>query len=229
MSKSSSLVSPQRIEEAVLALRGEKVLLDSDLADLYGVTTKALNQAVKRNLARFPGDFMFRLTAAETAKLNRSQSVTGSQKDLRSQNVTLEKSGRGQHRKYLPFAFTEQGIAMLSSALRSERAVQVNIEIMRAFVRLRRILAVNAELAGRLDELEKRAGGHDDQFVDVIRAIRQLMEPPASPKRGRIGFQMPENKPASAGETPPSNQHRRDAHPARRRKKKANDQGGDDA
>ncbi len=212
MSRSNSLVSSQRIEEAVLALRGEKVLLDSDLADLYGVTTKALNQAVKRNRARFPGDFMFRLTAAETAQLNRSQSVTGSQK----------------HRdpRFPPFAFTEQGIAMLSSVLRSERAVQVNIEIMRAFVRLRRILAVNAELARRLDELEKRVGDHDDQFIQVIRAIRQLMQPPSSPKRGRIGFQMPENEPAPAGEAPPPNQHRGDAPSARRRKKKSEGEGG---
>ena len=216
MPKSTSLVSPQRIEEAVVALRGEKVLLDADLADLYDVTTKALNQAVKRNRTRFPSDFMFRLTAAETEQLNRSQSVTGSQK----------------HRdpRYPPFAFTEQGIAMRSSVLRSDRAVQVNIEIMRAFVRLRRILAVNAEMARRLDELEKRVGGHDDQFVQVIRAIRQLMEPPASPKRGRIGFHVPENEPSPAGEIPRPNQHRRDAPPPkpRRRKKKGDDQAGGD-
>jgi hypothetical protein len=188
-------------------------LLDPDLADLYDVTTKALNQAVKRNRTRFPSDFMFRLTAAETEQLNRSQSVTGSQK----------------HRdpRYPPFAFTEQGIAMLSSVLRSDRAVQVNIEIMRAFVRLRRILAVNAEMARRLDELENRVGGHDDQFVQVIRAIRQLMEPPPSPKRGRIGFHVPENEPSPAGDILRPNQHRRDAPPPkpRRRKKKHDDHG----
>jgi len=168
------LVSHQRIESAILALRGEKVLLDSDLATLYGVTTKALNQAVKRNLGRFPADFMFRLSAKETAELNRSQIVTGSQ--------------RHRDPRYPPFAFTEQGVAMLSSVLRSPRAVNVNIEIMRAFVRLRKILAVNAELAQRLDELERRVGKHDEQFVQVIRAIRQLMEPPANPKRRKIGF-----------------------------------------
>jgi hypothetical protein len=177
MAKKSTRVSQQQIEEAILLLRGEKVLLDSELATLYGVTTKALNQAVKRNLSRFPDDFMFRLSAKETRILNRSQIVTGSQK----------------HRdpRYPPFAFTEQGVAMLSSVLRSERAVQVNIEIMRAFVRLRQILAVNADLARRLDELERRVGEHDEQFVHVIRAIRQLMEPPSTPKRRRIGFHQP--------------------------------------
>jgi hypothetical protein len=171
---SKPLISQQRIESAILMLRGEKVLLDSDLAELYGVTTKALNQAVKRNRSRFPPDFMFRLNRRETAALNRSQSVTGSQK----------------HRdpRYPPFAFTEQGVAMLSSVLHSRRAVAVNIQIMRAFVRLRRLLAANADLANRLDELERRMGEHDEQFVNVIRAIRSLMkEPPEIPKR-RIGF-----------------------------------------
>lgn len=113
-----------RRRNAVILLRGEKVLLDSDLADFYGVTTKALNQAVKRNRGRFPNDFMFRLTTDETARLNRSQSVTGSQKTLRSQTVTSKSEARGG-RRYLPLAFTEQGVAMLSSVLRSERAVQV--------------------------------------------------------------------------------------------------------
>jgi hypothetical protein len=160
-----------------LLLRGEKVLLDADLANLYGVTTKALVQAVQRNKTRFPPDFAFRLTAQEFAA-------------LRSQTVTSKNPGRGG-RRYPPYAFTEQGVAMLSSVLRSERAVVVNIEIMRAFVRLRRILAVNAELAGRLDEVEQRLGGHDEQFVQVIRAIRQLMEPPAGPPRRRIGFHVP--------------------------------------
>jgi hypothetical protein len=128
MARGTSLVSQDEIEGAILLLRGEKVVLDADLAKLYGVTTKALNQAVRRNRDRFPADFMFQLSLKEAAALNRSQIVTGSQK----------------HRdpRYRPFAFTEQGIAMLSSVLRSQRAVQVNIEIMRAFVRLRRILAV---------------------------------------------------------------------------------------
>jgi hypothetical protein len=130
-----------------------------------------LNQAVRRNLARFPADFMFRLTSEEAGV-------------LRSQIVTLD-GGRGRHRKYLPFAFTEQGVAMLSSVLRSPRAVQVNIEIMRAFVRLRRMLEDNAELARKLAALEKK---YDGQFRMVFDAIRELMTP-AVPKRRRIGFQ----------------------------------------
>jgi ORF6N domain len=181
--KRAAAISQQLIENAIVILRGEKVLLDSNLAVLYGVSTKALNQAVKRNESRFPDDFMFRLSANETATLNRSQIVTGSQK----------------HRdpRYPPFAFTEQGVAMLSSVLRSGRAVQVNIEIMRAFVRLRRILAANAEIARRLDEVEKRLGTHDDQFVHVLRAIRELMQPPPAPKRRRIGFHAPDDDQAS--------------------------------
>ena len=147
------------------------MLLDADLANLYAVSTKALNQAVKRNLSRFPDDFMFRLTSEETKELNRSQIVTGSQK----------------HRdpRFPPFAFTEQGVAMLSSVLRSERAVQVNIAIMRAFVRLRELLSSNADLARRLDELEKK---YDAQFKIVFDAIRQLMTPPPNPPKKRIGF-----------------------------------------
>jgi hypothetical protein len=151
-------------------VRGSRVMLDADLAALYEVEVKALNQAVKRNIERFPGDFMFQLTHEEA-------------EFLRSQSVTL-KSGRGQHRKYLPYAFTEQGVAMLSSVLRSQRAVQVNIEIMRAFVRLRRLLMSHADLAQKLAELEKR---YDAQFRVVFDAIRQLMTPPAPPKR-RTGF-----------------------------------------
>lgn len=180
MRKKAHLVSQEQIEDSVLLMRGEKILLDANLADLYGVTTKALNQAVKRNRSRFPDDFMFRLTAKETRELNRSQFVTGSQK----------------HRdpRYPPYAFTEQGVAMLSSVLRSERAVQVNIEIMRTFVRLRQVLAVNAELAQRLDEMERRVGKHDEQFIQVVRAIRQLMEPPKTAKRRRIGFHVAQDE-----------------------------------
>jgi hypothetical protein len=145
-------------------------MLDSDLAELYGVPTKVFNQAVKRNRDRFPSDFMFQLTDEEFDA-------------LRSQIVTL-KAGRGRHRKYVPFAFTEQGVAMLSSVLRSKRAVQVNIEIMRAFVRLRQILGSNAQLARKLDALEKK---YDAQFKVVFDAIRQLMAPPEPSKR-KIGF-----------------------------------------
>jgi hypothetical protein len=176
------LVVASRIAASVVRLRGHNVLLDADLAALYGVTIKALNQAVKRNAARFPGDFMFQLTAAEATA-------------LRSQIVTLEK-GRGSHRKYRPYAFTEQGVAMLSSVLRSRRAVLVNVEIMRAFVRLRQMLETHADLAQRLDALEKK---YDSQFKIVFEAIRELMVPP-EPARRRIGFraQQPERtKPRS--------------------------------
>jgi len=173
-----SLVPEERIARAILILRGQRVILDSDLATLYGVKTKALNQAVTRNIERFPSDFMFRLTEEEGAL-------------LRSQTVTI-KPGRGEHRKYLPYAFTEQGVAMLSSALRSPRAVQVNIEIMRAFVRLRELIATNRVLARRLDELEKR---YDAQFKGVFDAIRQLMASPEKARRS-IGFRVEEGRPA---------------------------------
>jgi hypothetical protein len=146
-------------------------MLDADLAALYGVLTKALNQAVRRNRGRFPPDFMFQLTADEAVTL------------LRSRFVTL-KTRRGEHRKYRPYAFTEQGVAMLSSVLRSDRAVQVNIEIMRAFVRLRRMLESHADLTRRLDALEKR---YNARFAEVFCAIRELMAPIVRAK-GRIGF-----------------------------------------
>ena len=151
-------------------LRGHKVMLDDVLAELYDVQTKVFNQAVKRNRNRFPSDFMFQLTDEEYHS-------------LRSQFVTLD-TGRGRHRKYLPFAFTEQGVAMLSSVLRSARAVQVNIEIMRAFVRLREVLATHKDLAAKLEAMEKK---YDAQFKVVFDAIRQLMIPP-EPKKRKIGF-----------------------------------------
>jgi hypothetical protein len=160
----------ERIERAILLIRDQKVMLDTHLAALYEVEVKVLNQAVKRNIKRFPKDFMFQLSAEE-AEL------------LKSQNVTL-KTGRGKHRKYLPYVFTEQGVAMLSSVLRSERAVHVNIEIMRAFVRLRQILSSNVELARKLNAFEKK---YDAQFKVVFDALRQLMAPPTKPRR-RIGF-----------------------------------------
>ena len=170
------LVPLSRVEGAIVVLRGRRVLLDADLASLYGVPVKSLNQSVKRNSERFPEDFMFHLTTEETSS-------------LRSQTVTLETPGRGVHRKYLPFAFTELGVAMLSSVLRSARAVQVNIEIMRAFVHLRDMLSANAQLAKKLDALERR---HDAQFRVVFDAIRELMALPAPgrhrapcPRRGQ--------------------------------------------
>jgi len=167
------------IERRILLIRGQKVMLDRDLAYLYGVTTKVLNQAVKRHIDRFPEDFMFQLTMEE-AKTWWTE-VTGG--GLRSQIVTLK---RGGHIKYRPYAFTEHGILMLSSVLNSDRAIKVNIEIMRAFVRLRQILASNKEVAKRLDELEKK---YDAQFKVVFDAIRQLMAPPEpGPPKKRIGF-----------------------------------------
>jgi phage regulator Rha-like protein len=160
----------ERIEKSIYLIRREKVMLDRALASLYGVSTKAFNQAVKRHKERFPSDFMFQLSIEETQVLR-----------SRSQSVTLK---RGQNIKYRPYAFTEHGILMLSSVLNSERAVQVNIEIMRTFVRLRRMLASNAELAKKLEDLEKKYGR---QFRVVFDAIRELMIPP-EPQRKQIGF-----------------------------------------
>lgn len=169
-----SLVPVELIERGIFVLRGHKVMLDGHLASLYDVGIKVLNQAVKRNIERFPSDFVFQLTPEEA-------------EFLRSQIVTL-KRGRGRHRKYLPYAFTEQGVAMLSSVLRSRRAARVNVEIMRAFVRLRQMLQTNAELARKLEALEKR---YDAQFKVVFDAIRELMTPPAQKSKLKIGFTTP--------------------------------------
>lgn len=172
-----SLIPVERIETSIYLIRGEKVMLDRDLAKLYGVSTKVFNQAVKRHLGRFPPDFMFQLTIDEANKWWSSLQADRS----RSQIVTLN---RGQNVKYRPYAFTEHGILMLSSVLNSERAVQVNIEIMRAFIRLRQMLLSNAELSRRLGDLESK---YDRQFKVVFDAIRKLM---ASPVRDgkEIGF-----------------------------------------
>ena len=195
MSTAPSLLPVERIESRILLIRGEKVLLDGDLAELYGVTTSALNQAIKRNHERFPDDFMFQLTDAEVTMLLRSQFVTSKVisdlkplifKDiLKSQSVISkeEEMGKGGRRSN-PYAFTEQGTAMLSSVLRSSRAVAVNIEIMRAFVRMRQLLGTHVDLARKLTSLEKK---YDVQFRAVFDAIRELMTPPAKPSR-EIGF-----------------------------------------
>ena len=172
MTKTEAIVRAERIESRILLIRGHKVMLDSDLAELYGVSTKALVQAANRNKDRFPQDFMFQLSAQEF-------------KSLRSQIVT-SKTGRGG-RRYAPYAFTEQGVAMLSSVLRSKRAVIVNIQIMRAFVKLREILATHKELARKLAQLEKRIEGHDEEITAIFEAIRQLMEPPDKASK-KIGF-----------------------------------------
>lgn len=157
------------------------MILDTDLAGLYEVETKVLIQAVKRNLDRFPEDFMFQLSKAEYLELVLQKLTPGEYQNLRSQIVTSKSWGG---RRYLPYAFTEQGVAMLSSVLRSSRAVQVNIEIMRTFIRLRQILSSNVELAKKLDMLEKK---YDAQFRVVFEAIRRLMLPPEANKRP-LGF-----------------------------------------
>ena len=171
---SKQIIPVGRVAQSIRHLRGEKVLLDSDLARLYGVTTSNLNKAVSRNRGRFPADFMFRLTAEEA-------------RNLRFQFGISSWGGR----RAFPYAFTEQGVAMLSSVLHSERAVKVNIAIMRAFVRLRQTLETNRELAQKFSELEKRVGKHDEEIAAILEAIRQLMASPEKPRR-EIGFHVRE-------------------------------------
>lgn len=175
-----SVIPAERIEAAIILVRGQKVMLDKDLASLYGVTTGTLNRAVQRNVARFPDDFMFQLTWEE-ATASRSQIVTLNDPPTSQAKAPV----RGRNIKYRPYAFTEQGVAMLSSVLRSDRAVAVNVEIMRAFVRMRQVLASHADLARKLEWLEKK---YDTQFKAVFDAIRELMTPPPAPSRGRFGF-----------------------------------------
>jgi hypothetical protein len=167
----NTLITPGQIASKIYLIRGRKVMLDRDLADLYGVPTMVLNQSVKRNIGRFPEDFMFQLTPSEA-------------KNLISQFV-ISSGGYGGHRK-LPLAFTEQGVAMLSSVLRSERAVMVNIQIIRTFTRLRELIAENADLRQKMEELEKR---YDGQFEAVFEAIRQLLIVPET-KNEEIGFRI---------------------------------------
>jgi hypothetical protein len=174
----ANLIQPEQVEHAILLIRGQRVMLDRDLAALYGVETKNLNKAVRRNLVRFPADFMFQLT------LDEAQACAGS----RFQFGTLK---RGQNIKYLPQVFTQEGVAMLSSVLRSPRAVQVNIAIMRVFVRLRDTLALHKELAHKLAELERKIEGHDTNIRTLFDAIRELATPHATPRR-EIGYHVKE-------------------------------------
>jgi len=170
-------IPEERIEQVILLIRGHKVIIDADLALLYDVPTKAINQAVKRNLKRFPADFMFQLTPQEKNEL-----------------VTIcDRFKRLKHSSVLPRAFTEQGVAMLSTVLNSDRAIEVNITIMRVFVRLRQMMASHRALAGKLAELEERIQDHDEQITDIFKAIRQLMAPPMKPKR-KIGFYLKEKQ-----------------------------------
>jgi hypothetical protein len=173
----TDIIPIERIEQKILYLRGQKVLLDRDLAALYGVETRVLNQALKRNADRFPDDFVFTLSRQEIGRI--SQSVTSSSRLKFSKQVR---------------AFTEQGVAMLSSVLHSERAVKVNIAIMRAFVKLRETLETNRNLARKFAELEKRVGKHDEKIDAILEAIRQLMAPPTKPHR-EIGFHVREKAP----------------------------------
>lgn len=177
------LIPLEVIERRIYLIRGHKVMLDSDLAGLYQVETKALNRAVKRNQDRFPEDFMFRLGPEEAKSLRFHFGTSNETDSLRSQNVTL-KAGRGG-RRYVPYAFTEQGVAMLSSVLKSKRAVQVNIAIMRTFVRLRQLLVTHKDLAAKLEAMEKK---YDKQFKVVFQILRELMEPPRGAENGSIGF-----------------------------------------
>jgi hypothetical protein len=171
------LIPIGRVAQSIHFLRGQKVILGQDLAALYGVTVGAITQAVKRNPSRFPKDFVFQLNAQELA-------------NLKSQFVISSWGGR----RALPYAFTEQGVAMLSSVLKSDRAVKVNIAIMRAFVKLRETLETNRELARKFAELENRVGKHDDEIAAIIDAIRQLMAPPEK-TRHEIGFHVREKAP----------------------------------
>jgi hypothetical protein len=170
------LVPVERIEQRILLIRGHKVMLDSHLAELYQVRTFRLNEAVKRNRKRFPEDFMLQLTKEEA-------------ENLRSQ-IAISSYGYGG-RRYLPYVFTEQGVAMLSTVLNSERAIAVNIAIMRTFVRLRQILATNKHLAAQLAAMEKK---YDQQFKVVFDILKQLMEPPPEPPKRPIGFASPGKK-----------------------------------
>ena len=171
MSTSKSLIPTERIQNLIIEIRGHRVILDSDLADLYGVTTKRLNEQVTRNQDRFPDDFMLQLTKEEY-------------EILRSHFATLKK-GPGQHRKYMPYAFTEHGTIMLANILKSPTAVQASIQVVRAFIQMRQLLASQKGLMRKILDMENK---YDDQFKVVFTAIRQLMEPPKAKPKHRIGF-----------------------------------------
>jgi len=170
----SNAIAIEVITTRILELRGKKVMLDRDLAKLYGVPAKVLNQAVKRNIKRFPEDFMFKLSWEEV-------------ESSRSQFVTLK---QGKNIKYLPYVFTEHGVAMLSSVLNSERAIQVNILIMRAFTKLREILLTHKELSAKIEALEKKYSEHDQTIKEIFQAIKQLFEPPLPKEKKIIGFRV---------------------------------------
>jgi phage regulator Rha-like protein len=169
------LVLARKVDSKIRLLRGQKVILDADLAELYAVPAKRLNQQVKRNARRFPSDFVFRLSRLEY-------------ENLRSQFATSSSAHGG--RRYLPFAFTEHGAIMAATVLNSKRAVEMSIFVVRAFVRMRETLAMNQQIVAKLAEIERRLGDHDAEIEDLVQAIRELMTPPP-PDRRRIGFELP--------------------------------------
>ncbi|MBU2054531.1 MAG: ORF6N domain-containing protein [Proteobacteria bacterium] len=171
MADKKSIVPAQQIESLILIKRGQRVMLDADLAALYGVPTKRFNEQVKRNIDRFPEDFMFQLTQQEKAEVV----------------ANCDHLGRLKFSPVLPYAFTEHGAIMAANVLKSERAVKVSIQVVRAFVKLREMLATHKEMAGKLTELEKRLDSHDQDIRNLVVAIRQLMTPPSKPRR-QIGF-----------------------------------------
>lgn len=181
----------QSIQNRIYEIRGQRVILDRDLALLYEIETKALNQAVKRNARRFPEDFMFRLTKQEYEDLRFQFETSNNDYSLRSQIVTL-KNSRGRHLKYLPFVFTEQGVAMLSGIINSEKAISMNIAIMRAFVAVRQVLLQQTDLKTQLKEIKERIGEHDVQLNQIYEAMENLLDEKASQRkwedRERIGF-----------------------------------------
>ncbi|PIP21258.1 MAG: DNA-binding protein [Candidatus Omnitrophica bacterium CG23_combo_of_CG06-09_8_20_14_all_40_11] len=183
----SNAIAVEVIATRILELRGKKVMLDRDLAKLYGVKVKRLNEQVKRNTKRFPDDFMFQITKEEINSL-RSHFVT---LNSRSQFATLK---QGQNIKYLPYVFTEHGVAMLSSVLNSERAIQVNILIMRAFTKLREILLTHKDLAAKIEALEKKYAEHDQTIKEIFEAIKQLFQPPPAKEKRIIGFRVYDTK-----------------------------------
>ena len=188
---SKEIIPTEQIALRIRHFRGEKVLLDFDLAALYGVETRALNQAVRRNADRFPADFMFQLSIEEAETLSQVVTPSVAGHNVSNSSQIVMSSGKYRGKRYRPYAFTEQGVAMLSSVLNSESAVKMNIAIMRAFVQLRRALETNRELARKFSELERRIDKHDAEIDAILEAIRQLMAPPEKPRR-EIGFHVRE-------------------------------------
>ncbi len=182
MTGENALIPGPDIARLIHSVRGERILLDSDLAEIYGVQTRVLNQAVRRNRDRFPPDFMFQLTQDEAEALRR----------LRSQNVIL-KLGRGQHRKYLPYAFTEHGALMVANILNRPRAVAMSVYVIRAFVKMREELAANAAILRRLAEIDKTLLVHDATLREILQKLRPLLEPPPQPPKPEIGFHVKED------------------------------------